>query len=117
MLSEQERCDFTYIMKDPDGIDQDIPVTSCRAEYEYPEGSGGGEEVTEQKDFYCPLNDEFDGEKTWGICNGGCFEDDENQSKLLESLTCLSEIHEYKKLKNVHIYFFLFKIPKSLKIK
>ena len=100
MLSEQERCDFTYIMKDPDGIDPDIPITSCRAEYEYPEGSGGGEEVTEQKDFYCPLNDEFGGAKTWGICNGGCFEDDENQSKLFESLTniCLSNRYKYMKL-------------------
>ena len=112
MLSEQERCDFTYIMKDPDGIDPDIPVTSCRAEYEYPEGSGGGEEVTEQKDFYCPLNDEFGGEKTWGICNGGCFEDDENQSKFLNHYQLpvyLIEVnYKYMKLQNVHAYNFLF---------
>ena len=82
MLSEQERCDFTYVMTDPDGFDQDIPITSCRDEFEYPEGSGRKLEPGEKIDFYCPLNDEFDGTKTWGICNEGCFEDDpENQSR------------------------------------
>ena len=83
MLSGPERCDFTYTLTDPDGVGADIPVTSCREEYEYPEGSGD-EVTTDKRDFYCPLNDEFDGAKTWGICNGGCFEDDpENQSEYL----------------------------------
>ena len=75
---EQERCDFTYKLKDPGGTGPDIAVTSCRDRYEY-EGSGCEGEVT-CTEFYCPLTDTFDGQKTWGVCNGGCFEDEENKS-------------------------------------
>ena len=42
-MLEQERCDFTYILKDPDGGGEDQPITSCTDTFAYvsSESSGG----------------------------------------------------------------------------
>ena len=72
----QERCDFNYKLKDPDGSADDIDVTQCREDFEYPREQSGDGDGRSAEVYYCPLNSEFEGHKTWGVCNGGCFEDD-----------------------------------------
>ena len=75
--------DFTYILKDPDGGGEDQPITSCTDTFAYvsSESSGGcrDEGCSPSSEYYCPLTDEFDGQKTWGVCNGGCFDDDDGK--------------------------------------
>ena len=75
----QERCDFNYKLEDPEGKGTPIDITQCQEHFEYPrEGSGDGEQKSAEE-FYCPLNSAFEGQKTWGVCNGGCFEDNEDK--------------------------------------
>ena len=78
-MLEQERCDFTYKIKDPDGVGEDKPIKSCTDTFAY-ESSGCSEDSgCSSSEYYCPLTDEFDGQKTWGVCNGGCFEDEDSK--------------------------------------
>ena len=84
VLWKKERCDFNYKMKDPEGQAPDISVTECLDSFEYPK-EGSGDQIVPNEGratnvFYCPLNSIFDEQKTWGICNGGCFEDDGDTS-------------------------------------
>ena len=82
-MLEQEHCDFTYRIKDQYGGGEDQPITSCTDTFAYvsSESSGCGEDPSscpQSSEYYCPLTDEFDGQKTWGVCNGGCFDDDKS---------------------------------------
>ena len=77
-MLEQERCDFTYTWTDSTGS-KSVDVTSCRQNLDFEvEGSACGEDgclSDHDANYYCPLSASFDGQKTWGICNGGCFEE------------------------------------------
>ena len=72
----EERCDFSYIWEDPDGNQPDVAVTACRDDNNF-EGSGNMEGTTEiRSEYVCPLNVAlFDEQKTWGICNDECLEE------------------------------------------
>ena len=74
----QERCDFNYILEDPEGKEPGIEITKCQDTFEYSkDGSGDGEQKTADE-YYCPLNSAFEGQTAWGVCNGGCFEQDKS---------------------------------------
>ena len=78
-MLEQERCDFTYKLKDPDGGGEDKAITSCTDTFVYESSGCADDSCTPSSEYYCPLTDEFDGQKTWGVCNGGCFDDDDGK--------------------------------------
>ena len=96
------RCDFNYVWKDPDKAKPDKPVTKCveqlpnkgyRTGYYIAKntgqcGEGGCPAVPIE--HYCPLiptstnysNSKapiFGGQNAWGICNEGCFDDEDGK--------------------------------------
>ena len=74
------------------------------------DGDGRSAEV-----YYCPLNSEFDEQKRWGVCNGGCFEEDKRKFLITIRLVyklrdCMSTIFSYS---FSHFLFSIFLGPKD----
>ena len=99
---EKVRCDFEYVWKDPNNQIPDEPVTKCieqlpnkgyRTGYYIPENTGQCGEAGCSKvpfEHYCPLIKTsksysqnkaliFDDQRAWGVCNGGCFDDEDGK--------------------------------------
>ena len=94
VIVQQERCDFSFGQRwttwtDLNGSKADKRITSCveqlpnkghRTGYFIPEdhgqcGEGGCSPIA--REHYCPLNLTFDDLRIWGICNGHCYDDEE----------------------------------------
>ena len=99
----QHKCDFLYVF-DPLGTNEK-KVTECQTclpggghctEYgEEETGEHCGEEGCEPpaEEYYCPLNATFDGQKSWGVCDDGCL--DEDKGTLSSKTNYMKSIEEH----------------------